>query len=132
MLFGFCVSGLGLVNLFKLTIYYWRLIPTYKHQLNEVLRPYGTDESTKTGVKYRGQPSLLYIADDNVILLVILVQSGVYSILFSILHILHILLFIIIKFYIILLLCLVQNYFFYFIPGVNGFAGVWCYLHPGN
>jgi hypothetical protein len=81
MLFGFCVSGLGLVNLFKLAIYYWRLIPTYKHQLNEVLRPYGTDESTKSEVKYRGQPSLLYIADDNVILLVILVQSGVYRIL---------------------------------------------------
>ena len=60
------------------------------------------------------------------------------AILFSILHILHILLFIIIKFYvnvsfhIILLLCVVQTYFFFFNPGVNGLAGVRCYLHPGN
>jgi hypothetical protein len=60
------------------------------------------------------------------------------AILFSILHILHMLLFIVIKFYvnvsfhIILLLCVVQNYFFYSIPGVNGLAGMECYLHPGN
>ena len=39
-----------------------------------------------------------------------------------------------VSFHIILLLCVFQNYFFYFIPGtgVNGLAGVGCYLHPGN
>jgi hypothetical protein len=30
------------------------------------------------------------------------------------------------------LLFVVQDYFFNFIPGVNGLAGVGCYLHPGN
>jgi hypothetical protein len=40
----------------------------------------------------------------------------------------------ILSFHVILLLCVVQNNFFYFIPGVNGLAGVRCYLwkfiHP--
>jgi hypothetical protein len=58
------------------------------------------------------------------------------SILFSILHILHILLFIIIKFYvnvsfhIILLLCVVQNYFILFYPWFFFFLEInslsWC------
>ena len=59
------------------------------------------------------------------------------AILFSILHILHILLFIIIKFYvnvsfhIILLLCVVQNYFFLFYPGCKWFSWSGVLSTPG-
>ena len=56
---------------------------------------------------------------------------------FSILHIIHILLFIIITFYvnvsfhIILLLCVVQNYFFLFYPGCKWFSWGGVLFTPG-